>query len=67
MLAGIMRERPCLSVHNRSPYAIREVVDRAVFRTCRVHGYNTIHSMVVLNNLTYFVLCELCFPPLRRL
>lgn len=54
------------SVHQRGAHEVVEVVDRAAFRTCRVHGYSVEHAKVVLNNGEYFFLCETCFPKVRE-
>jgi len=56
----------CPSVHQRGAHEVVEVVDRAVMRTCEVHGYNSEHAKVVLVNGEYFFLCELCFPKVRE-
>ena len=54
------------TVHQRGAHEVVEVVDRAAFRTCRLHGYSSEHAKVILNNGEYFFLCELCFPKVKE-
>lgn len=52
-------------VEQLGAYEVVDVVDRAVFKTCTVHGFAVEHSKIVLNNSEFFFLCDLCFPKIN--